>query len=90
MRWEFPKDHGESFHYDGSPIVHITAYALILYVVDTPEGRPKKQLEFAKELKQRITEVLPELSEEAQTRWATAVKFYKEGGLKTRLVDYKL
>jgi len=90
VRWGFPRDHGELFNRGGTPNPCIIAYATILYAVDTPDGRPKKQLEFAKELKQRITDALPKLSEEANTRWDTAVKFYKEGGLKSRLVNYKL
>jgi len=90
MRWGFPQKHEEPFSKSGRVRLHIIAYALIMYVVDTPDGRPKEQLEFAKELKQRITDALPELSEEANTRWDTAVNFYKEGGLKTQLIDYKL
>jgi len=90
VRWGFPRDHGESFHFDGSPMPHIIAYALIMYVVDTPDGRPEKQVEFAKELKNRITEGLPNMSEEAQTRWDTAVKFYKDGGLKPIVINYQL
>ena len=90
VRWGFPRDHGESFHFDDSPMPHIMAYALIMYVVDTPDGRPEKQVEFAKELKKRITEGLPNMSEEAQTRWDTAVKFYKDGGLKPIVINYQL
>jgi len=90
MRWGFPKEHEEPFSKGGKTRVHIIAYALIMYVVDTPDSRPKKQLEFAKELKQRITVGLPDMSEDANTRWDTAAQFYKDGGLKSDLVDYKL
>lgn len=90
VRWGFPRDHGDSFYFDNSPMPHIIAYALIMYVVDTPDGRPIKQLEFSKELKQRITDGLPSMSGEAQTRWETAEKFYKDGGLKPFFVNYQL
>lgn len=90
VRWGFPRDHGVLFNRGGRPHRCIVAYALIMYVVDTPDGRPEKQVEFAKELKRRITEGLPNMSEEAQIRWATAVNFYKEGGLKPFVINYQL